>query len=34
MLFVSGEGWSEKRAIAEKEKRGRDFIGFAEIREA
>jgi len=31
MLFASGEAWSEKRAIAEKEKRGRDFLGFAEI---
>ena len=32
MLMASGEAWSEKRAIAEKEKRGREFIGFAEIR--
>jgi isoleucyl-tRNA synthetase len=32
MLSVVGEGWSEKRAIAEKETHGRDFIGFAEIR--
>ena len=31
MLFASGEAWSEKRAIAEKEKHGRDFIGFAEV---
>jgi len=31
MLCSSGEAWSEKRAIAEKEKRGRDFLGFAEI---
>jgi isoleucyl-tRNA synthetase len=32
MLFHAAEGWSEKRAIAEKEKRGGDFIGFAEIK--
>jgi isoleucyl-tRNA synthetase len=32
MLFTSGEAWSEKRAIVEKEKRGSDFVGFAEIR--
>jgi isoleucyl-tRNA synthetase len=32
MLFSSGEAWSERRAIAEKEKQGKDFIGFAEIR--
>jgi len=32
MLFTVGDGWSEKRAIAEKEKLGPDFIGFAEIR--
>ncbi len=33
MLFHAAEAWSEKRAIAEKEKRGADFIGFAEIKE-
>ncbi len=33
MLFAVGEAWSEKRAIAEKEKRANDFISFAEIRE-
>ncbi len=32
MLSQIAEGWSEKRAIAEKEARGKDFIGFAEIR--
>jgi len=32
MLFATGEAWSEKRAVAEKEKRGRDFFGFAEVR--
>ena len=32
MLFHTAEGWTEQRAIAEKEKRGKDFIGFAEIR--
>jgi isoleucyl-tRNA synthetase len=32
MLATVGEAWSEKRSIVEKEKRGRDFIGFAEIR--
>lgn len=32
MLFSSGEAWSERRAISEKERLGRDFLGFAEIR--
>ena len=32
MLFHAGEAWSEKQAIAEKEKRGGDFLTFAEIR--
>lgn len=32
MLFHAAEGWSEKRAILEKETNGDDFIGFAEIR--
>jgi isoleucyl-tRNA synthetase len=32
MLFASSEGWSEKRAIAEKEKLGEDFLEFAGIR--
>ncbi len=30
MLFQAAEGWSEKKAIAEKEKRGKDFVSFAE----
>ena len=32
MLFHVAEGWSEKHAIEEKEKRGNDFIDLAEIR--
>jgi len=32
MLSQATEGWSQKRAIAEKEARGNDFINFAEIR--
>jgi len=32
MLTQIAEGWMEKRAIAEKERRGDDFIGFAEVR--
>ena len=32
MLFHAAEGWSEERAIEEKEKQKDDFIGFAEIR--
>jgi isoleucyl-tRNA synthetase len=32
MLTHVAEGWSEKRATEEKEKRGPDFIGFAEVR--
>ncbi len=32
MLFQVAEGWTEREAIAEKEKRGDDFITFAEIR--
>ena len=32
MLFHAGEAWTEKQAIAQKEARGKDFIGFAEIR--
>ncbi len=32
MLFQVAEGWTEGEAIAEKEKRGDDFIKFAEIR--
>ena len=31
MLFHAAEGWSERQAIAEKQKRGGDFIDFAEI---
>ena len=33
MLFSSGEAWSERRAVAEKTRRGHDFIGFAEVRQ-
>ena len=33
MLTQIAEGWNEKRAIAEKEKRGVPFIDFAEVRE-
>ncbi|MCL4399835.1 class I tRNA ligase family protein, partial [Patescibacteria group bacterium] len=32
MLFEISEGWSEKRAVLEKEKRGKDFVSFAEIK--
>ena len=32
MLTQAAEGWSERRTIEEKERRGADFIGFAEIR--
>ncbi len=32
MLTQAAEGWSKKRAVVEKEARGDDFIGFAEIR--
>lgn len=31
MLEHAALGWSEKRAIAEKQKRGGDFVGFAEV---
>ncbi len=33
MLFHAAEGWSEKRAIAEQEKQGGEYLAFAEIRE-
>ncbi len=32
MLFQVAEGWTEREAIAEKERRGDDFIKFAEVR--
>jgi isoleucyl-tRNA synthetase len=32
MLFHIASGWSEKRSIAEKEKRGKDFIETGELR--
>ena len=32
MMAQVAEGWSESRAIAEKEKQGKDYIGFAEVR--
>jgi isoleucyl-tRNA synthetase len=32
MLSQVAEGWSERRAVAEKESHGRDFITFAEVR--
>jgi len=33
MLFHTGEGWSEERAITEKKGRGADFIETGEVRE-
>ncbi len=32
MLFQIAEGWTEREAVAEKEKRGSDFVKFAEVR--
>ncbi len=32
MLFQIAEGWSEREAVAEKEKLGDDFVKFAEVR--
>ncbi len=33
MLSQVAEGWTERQAVAEKEKRGKDFVSFAEIEE-